>query len=126
MQELSIISYFIFLKYFGLIIGVTVITPLVQLITRLVSGRGKTVRYFEAAVGLFVGLAVPLTIFVLAGVKVALDQSQSWYSALMIITSFVAPISLYISLRRLARIDQKSALITVISFVVIGVTFFLS
>ena len=127
MQESNIvvISYFIFFKFFGLIIAVGVITPLVQLITRLVRGRGKTVRYFEASVGLFVGLAIPLTVFVVAGVKVALDQSQSWYSILMIVASFVAPISLYVSLRKLADIDQKSALITVITFVLIGLTFFI-
>jgi len=126
MQELSIISYFIFLKYFGLIIAVAVITPLVQLITRLVGGKGKTVRYFEASVGLFVGLAIPLTLFVIAGVKVSLDQSQNWYLAILILTSFIAPISLYISLRKLSDIDQKSALFTVIGFVLIGVTFFMS
>lgn len=126
MQESKIIaiSYFVFLKYFGFIIAVGVITPLVQLITRLVRGRGGTARYFEVAVGLFVGLAVPLTLFVVAGVKVVLDHSQSWYMALMIITSLVAPISLYLSLRKLSDIDKKSALITVIIFVLIGVTFF--
>ena len=126
MQELSIISYFIFLKYFGLIIAVAVITPLVQLITRLVGGKGKTVRYFEASVGLFVGLAIPLTLFVIAGVIVSLDQSQGWYQAILILTSFIAPISLYISLRKLSNIDQKSALFTVIGFVLIGVMCFMS
>ena len=126
MQESKIIaiSYFVFLKYFGLLIAVGIITPLVQLITRLVRGRGGTARYFEAAVGLLVGFAVPLTLFVVAGVKVALDNSLSWYKVLMILTSFVAPISLYVSLRKLSNIDKKSALITVIIFVLIGVTLF--
>ena len=88
MQESKIIaiSYFVFLQYFGLIIAVGVITPLVQLITRLVRGRGGTATYFEAVVGLFVGLAIPLTLFVVAVFKVVLDHSESWYLSLMIIT----------------------------------------
>lgn len=127
MQESKIIaiSYFVFLKYFGLIIAVGVITPLVQLITRLVRGRGGTARYSDTAVGLLAGFAVPLTLFVVAGIKVALDQSMSWYTFFMILTSFIAPISLYISLRKLSDIDKRSALITVVLFVFIGVTFFI-